>query len=292
MTRPFRSHALRVASASALAAVLGAAAVAALAGYAVFRGGWYDVAATRQHFQFVHTLLERAMQHSVAFHARDIEVPRQPGEAALLRGAHLYVRHCQQCHGGPGVAPLPFAQSMQPVPGPLVDAARRWRPPELYYITRHGIKMSGMPAWGARLAEPELWALVAFLGQLPHLTADGYRGMLGAAAPAAATAAAAPLPPPDRVRGRLVLTQYACQSCHLIPGVTGPATYVGPPLYDLARRSHLAGLLPNTADNLARWIRAPQAVHAQTTMPTLGVSERDARDMAAYLLTTREGSHQ
>lgn len=291
MTRPFRSHTVRVASASAIAAVLGAGAVAALTGYAVFRGGWYDVAATRQHFQFVHTLLERAMQHSVAFHARDVVVPPAGDEAIVLRGAQLYGQHCQQCHGGPGVAPLPFAQSMQPVPGPLVDAARRWQPRELYRITRHGIKMSGMPAWGVRLSEPELWALVQFLGRLPHLTAPSYRAMQ--AAPALATVGvAAPLALPDAARGRIALTQYACQSCHLIPGVTGPATYVGPPLYDVARRSHIAGLLPNTADNLVRWIRTPQAVHGQTTMPTLGVSERDARDMAAYLLTTRQGSRE
>jgi mono/diheme cytochrome c family protein len=172
-----------------------------------------------------------------------------------------------------------------------VDAARRWQPRELYRITRHGIKMSGMPAWGVRLSEPELWALVAFLGRLPHLTAPGYQAMLGAPGPVAPTVAAVALPP-QRERGRVALTQYACQSCHLIPGVTGPETFVGPPLVDVARRSHIAGLLPNTPDNLARWIRAPQAVHAQSTMPTLGVSERDARDMAAYLLTTRQGSHE
>ncbi|WEF34430.1 c-type cytochrome [Pseudoduganella chitinolytica] len=290
MNRPFRSHAVRVASASAVAAVLGAGAVAALAGYAVFRGGWYDVAATRQHFQFVHTLLERAMQHSVAFHARDVAVPaRAPG--AVLHGAGLYSQHCQQCHGAPGVAPLPFAQSMQPVPGPLVDAARHWQPRELYWITRHGIKMSGMPAWGVRLSEAELWALVAFLQRMPHLTAADYRATLAAARPPD-TVAPTSMPQPDARRGRVALTQYACQSCHLIPGVTGPATYVGPPLYDLGRRSHIAGLLPNTSEHLAHWIRAPQAVHPATTMPTLGVSERDARDMAAYLLTTRQGSHE
>ncbi|HEX8602108.1 MAG TPA: c-type cytochrome, partial [Pseudoduganella sp.] len=90
---------------------------------------------------------------------------------------------------------------------------------------------------------------------------------------------------PDLERGRMALAQYACHACHTIPGVTGPETFVGPPLEGLSQRKYVAGILPNSADNLVRWIRAPQAVHPQSAMPDLGVSERDARDMAAYLLS-------
>ncbi|MFC0131052.1 c-type cytochrome [Massilia eurypsychrophila] len=88
-------------------------------------------------------------------------------------------------------------------------------------------------------------------------------------------------------RGRVALTQYACRACHMIPGVTGSEVYVGRPLGGLARRSFIAGSLPNTQENLVKWIRNPKAVDPMTAMPVLGVSETDARDMAAYLLTTR-----
>ena len=79
----------------------------------------------------------------------------------------------------------------------------------------------------------------------------------------------------------------ACQACHMIPGITGPDTYVGPPLDHIAERKFLAGRLPNSAANLARWIRAPQEIDPGTAMPQLGVSERDAKDMAAYLMAPR-----
>ncbi|GGB99587.1 c-type cytochrome [Pseudoduganella buxea] len=283
------SKTTRIALKSAAITLVVTGLTATATGFAVLEGGWYDITATRQHWQAVHSLLEQGMRKSVRFHARKVVEPAVGGTPAMLRGAALYQKNCEQCHGGPGVAQQPFAQSMQPVPGPLADAARRWRPRELYWITRHGIKMSGMPAWSVRMTENELWDVVSFLWRMPGLTAAQYRAAmpktpLAAAPPAPALAA---LPAPNTERGRTVLTQYACQACHLIPGVTGPETYVGPPLHGLGQRRYIAGLLPTSADNLARWIVAPGQVDPHTTMPTLGVNERDARDMAAYLLTLR-----
>lgn len=85
-------------------------------------------------------------------------------------------------------------------------------------------------------------------------------------------------------RGRLALTQYACQSCHRIPGITGSDVHVGPPLDGLAGRTHIARSLPNTPENLVRWIRDPRQVDPATAMPMMGVSQADAVDMSAYLL--------
>lgn len=90
----------------------------------------------------------------------------------------------------------------------------------------------------------------------------------------------------DPERGRLALSQYGCQACHVIPGVTGPRVFVGPPLEGMGKRKFIAGSLPNTHDNLVRWIRNPQDVDPLTAMPALDVSARDASDMAAYLLST------
>lgn len=89
----------------------------------------------------------------------------------------------------------------------------------------------------------------------------------------------------DAARGRVALRQYACVTCHVIPGVTGADGLVGPPLNGVGSRHYVGGVLPNTPDNMMRWIRFPQDVSPLTAMPNLGVTERDARDMAAYLYT-------
>jgi mono/diheme cytochrome c family protein len=143
-----------------LAALLcGGAIVAAVVVY----GGLYNVASTRQHLQPTHTLLETAMRQSVRLRARNIETPPLTDELVVLRGAACFRDKCVQCHGAPGVAQNDIGKSMQPLPGPLVDARQHWRPRELYWVTRNGIKMSGMPAWEYRLTDSELWSVVAFM---------------------------------------------------------------------------------------------------------------------------------
>jgi mono/diheme cytochrome c family protein len=289
---------------TALLTLLLAAGLGAAAGFALYRSGLYDIGATAQHLQPVYSLLENGMRHSVRQHARKLAVPSLGEPAQLLRGAGLYREHCAQCHGGPGTAPSPHGMSMQPVPGPLVDASARWKPHELYWITRHGIKMSGMPAWEVRLSEGDTWAVVAFLTRLPGLDARAYRDMTAVAAapgpddaqtPAAigtvntaassSNATGGALLRGDAGRGKKILAQYACQSCHRVPGVTGSDVAVGRPLDGLARRAVMAGKLAPTQDNLVRWIRNPQAIDPQTAMPDMGVTERDALDISAYLLS-------
>lgn len=275
--------------AAVTAAVLGA--MAALGGAAVVFGGLYDVSATKQHWQATHTLLETAMRQAVKLRARGIEEPPLADEALQLRGAGCYRDKCMQCHGGPGAAPDDIGKGMQPLPGPLVHAARQWRPRELYWLTRNGIRMSGMPAWEFRLSEPELWSLVAFMQRLPQLDTIQYADWLRRA-PAAPACGAAPEPalaqaPADAERGRRALYQYACNSCHIIPGVTGSQVHVGPPLEGIASRRLVAGVLPRSADNLVLWLTRTHQVKPGTAMPQLGVQPHDARDMAAYLETLR-----
>jgi cytochrome c1 len=91
----------------------------------------------------------------------------------------------------------------------------------------------------------------------------------------------------DAHNGREVAGAMGCGSCHTIPGVRGAHGVVGPPLVAFGRRTYIAGELPNTPENLVRWIRDPKAVEPRTAMPTLGLSEQQARDVAAYLYTLR-----
>ena len=264
---------------------------------AMVYGGLYNVASTEQHTQVVYSVLETAMRQSVRLRARSIETPRLDDERMVQHGAACFRDKCVQCHGAPGVAQSDIGKSMQPVPGPLVDAGQRWRPRELYWLTRHGIKMSGMPAWEFHLSDEDLWATVAFLARLPDLTPQQYaaitevRVVPGGSAPVAPGAAscgrlqAAPSQPADLQRGKRALYQYACNACHTIPGVTGSTPHVGPPLDGMARRSLIGGKLANTPDNMVQWLRHTRTVDPLTAMPEMGVTEQDARDIAAYLAT-------
>jgi cytochrome c1 len=91
----------------------------------------------------------------------------------------------------------------------------------------------------------------------------------------------------DAHRGAQVIRQFGCGACHTIPGVTGADGLVAPPLLWWSRRTFIAGELPNTPENLVRWIRSPQSVEPKTAMPTLGLTDQQARDAAAYLYTLR-----
>ncbi len=254
------------------------------AGAGVLYSGVYDVSATAQHTAPVYELIEIGMRRSVSRRASAIEVPPLDEPARIERGLAHFREHCVQCHGGPGVAPEGFALGMMPAAANLAHTAREWPPAELFWVVKHGIKMTGMPAWEFRLADDEIWAIVAFLQELPRLSPQAYRAR---AAPAAQPAAGPAGSGPDAARGRAAIAQYACVTCHQIPGIVGASAPVGPPLAGIGTRQLVAGVLPNTPDNLVRWLRSPQQVNPLSAMPDLAVSERDARDMAAYLATLK-----
>jgi len=86
-------------------------------------------------------------------------------------------------------------------------------------------------------------------------------------------------------RGRAVILAHGCGACHVIPGVRGAVSWVGPPLMEWARRGYVAGRLPNAPESLVAWLRDPQAVVPGTAMPNLGLTEAEARDAVAYLYT-------
>lgn len=87
----------------------------------------------------------------------------------------------------------------------------------------------------------------------------------------------------DVENGKLLLRQFACGACHTIPGVAGAQGRIGPPLEGIASQVYLAGVLPNTPQNMAAFIRSPQRFDPRTAMPDMGVREAHARDMVAYL---------
>ncbi|EJC84040.1 cytochrome c2 [Rhizobium leguminosarum bv. trifolii WSM2297] len=84
-------------------------------------------------------------------------------------------------------------------------------------------------------------------------------------------------------RAAVIFRRYGCSGCHTIPGIEGADGKVGGDLSGLRERVYIAGVLNNSADNLVGWIVAPQAYSPKTAMPATGISEKEARDLAAYL---------
>lgn len=91
----------------------------------------------------------------------------------------------------------------------------------------------------------------------------------------------------DALRGKELIQNYGCGSCHTIPGIYTARGMVGPPLMFFSRRTMIAGELPNSPDNLVHWIRNPKAIEPGTAMPNLGLTDYEAHDVAAYLYTLR-----
>jgi mono/diheme cytochrome c family protein len=152
----------------------------------------------------------------------------------------------------------------------------------LYWVVKNGIKMTGMPAWEFRMSDAEIWSVVAFLKALPLLSPRSYAQL---AAPPQLPDVQDTQGEPDARRGKRALEQYGCVACHEIPGIVGPEARLGPTLHGIGSRTMLGGVLPNSPRNMALWLRSPQAFSPHSAMPALGVTGRDARDMAAYLQT-------
>lgn len=110
------------------------------------------------------------------------------------------------------------------------------------------------------------------------------RRMTWAALPLLAALSACSHPVPENAaRGRTALLRYGCGSCHTVAEIPTARGLVGPPLSGLRDRMYIAGMLRNSPANLERWIHNPKEVNPQTAMPVLGVSDRDAADIAAYI---------
>lgn len=91
----------------------------------------------------------------------------------------------------------------------------------------------------------------------------------------------------DAAAGAALVVKLGCGSCHDIPGIVDARGMVGPPLTHIARRQFIAGMLRNTPDNMATWLRFPQRIVPGNAMPDLGISDHDARQIAAYLATLK-----
>jgi mono/diheme cytochrome c family protein len=157
-----------------LLAAVALVAIAVVAGAALVYVGWYNVAASEPHTAVMTKLLRTIAKNSVEARAQGIRVP-DFNSAMVAKGAVHYKENCAVCHGAPGVEPGALGKGLTPQPPEIAQAVQHWDPGELYWIVKHGIRMTGMPAWGATHSENELWAIVAFLTEVPKLDAQRYQ---------------------------------------------------------------------------------------------------------------------
>ena len=153
--------------------LLGLAAAALLGGILFVYLGVFDVAADVPHSMPFYQLMTTVRERSIAVRARRIEVPPLEDAALIIAGAANYNDMCTGCHLKPGVEGSLLRDGMYPQP-PNLTKVKRPNPAETFRIIKHGVKMSGMPAWGPTHDDKQLWSMVAFLQQLPRLTPAQY----------------------------------------------------------------------------------------------------------------------
>ena len=157
--------------------VIAAIVLVAAAPFAVGASGLVSIGASSGHFAPVGWFLHWTMQNAVARQSLGISVPEDidlSDPALVQRAAGHFATGCAPCHGAPGIEQSPVVLSMMPPPPRLEGKVGEWADRELFWILKHGIKYSGMPAWPTQERDDEVWAQVAFLRAYPEMSPQTY----------------------------------------------------------------------------------------------------------------------
>ena len=144
----------------------------------VWAGG-YNIAADAPHWSLTHRFLTIFRDRSIAARATGVSMPNLADKDLIALGAEHYSAMCSGCHLAPGITDTEIRAGLYPLPPNLATSRRP--PAEQFWIIKHGIKMSGMPAWGKTHDDEAIWGLVAFLRQLPDLDVAEYGAVTGSA---------------------------------------------------------------------------------------------------------------
>jgi mono/diheme cytochrome c family protein len=153
------------------------AIIAIFAGAIYFFGGFYNVAATEPDPGVVDWALRQVRMASVTRHAGVTGSVNLDDATVVQQGARAYSdRGCAACHGAPGVEWQKFSEGMRPDPPDLKKVSKEREPAQLFWVIKHGIKMSGMPTFGEIGAgDREIWTIVAFVKKLPDVSEADYK---------------------------------------------------------------------------------------------------------------------
>jgi mono/diheme cytochrome c family protein len=157
---------------------LAAALLLAVAGgVIVIVSGAFNVAATNPDSPMTEWILHTTMRRSVAMRSSAIVPPKSFTEAEIRAGSKEFRAMCAGCHGAPGKMRSAAGKGLRPKAPDLALAARDWSTANLFWIVKNGIKMTGMPAFGPTHDDKTIWNIVAFVNQLPNMTAEQYRAL-------------------------------------------------------------------------------------------------------------------
>ena len=158
----------------------GLLAVIVAASLVIYMGA-YNFAADIPHTQPVYWLLETARERSIAVRAADVVVPGDLADPKrIASGAGQYADMCSSCHLAPGMKRTEISRGLYPR-APELRRRSHSTPAEDFWVVKHGVKMTGMPAWGVTHSDELLWDVVAFLRKLPELTAEQYQVLVKSA---------------------------------------------------------------------------------------------------------------
>lgn len=157
--------------------------ILAILGAGVFIGsGTYNPGADSPHWKITYTLMQAARERSVEHHASAIALPTNLDDPdVILKGAGQYAAMCTSCHLAPGMRDTELRPGLYPKPPNLSKGSVE--PREAFWVIKHGLKMSAMPAWGMSHDDPTIWSMVAFLRKLPAMTPAQYKEMVAKAPP-------------------------------------------------------------------------------------------------------------
>ena len=141
-------------------------------------GGVYNIGADAPHSKLVYVGIEELREHAIKHHSRNIVMPKDLSDPRRIEtGAGLYQEMCTGCHLGPGIEPSELSQGLYP-PAPELAKLPSRPAAEQFWIIKHGLKLSAMPAWGKTHSDELIWDMVAFIRQLPRMSPQQYRAAL------------------------------------------------------------------------------------------------------------------
>ncbi|GAB4298227.1 MAG: hypothetical protein Kow0098_23330 [Ignavibacteriaceae bacterium] len=136
--------------------------------------GWYDVSAMNEESGIMKWVLNTTKEKSIESRSKDISVPELNDSMMIKEGFEHYDAMCSSCHGAPGQNQTELSKDLNPPAPYLVEHAKEMDPRELFWVTKNGIKMTGMPAWGKTHTDEQIWNIVAFMKKLPEISAEEY----------------------------------------------------------------------------------------------------------------------
>lgn len=138
--------------------------------------GAYNFAADVPHTAPVYALLETMRERSIQVRSAKIQTPDLTDRTRMLKGAGNYEAMCAQCHLAPGVAHTEMSKGLYPAPPNL--SQQKFAPAQAFWVIKHGVKASGMPAWGKSMSDDDIWDIAAFLQELPKMDKASYQDMV------------------------------------------------------------------------------------------------------------------